>query len=153
MWRSTSNRAERALFDRWMAAYTSDLSDGPLGERVLKARPPQGVEGCYDTSTPPAFIAEPLVFTHQPTTACSQLYPVYSNVRARAGGPLAADVLKCQLKPVDPADYRVAFSTAELARLTAIFPEGVCDWSRPGVNQVPVVTWASVGPSPKNRLD
>jgi Tannase-like family of unknown function (DUF6351) len=33
-----------------------------------------------------------------------------------------------------------------------IFPSGVCDWSKPGVNQVPVVTWASYGPSPKNRV-
>jgi len=28
----------------------------------------------------------------------------------------------------------------------------VCDWSKPGVNQVPVVTWASFGPSPKNLV-
>lgn len=153
MWRSTSNRAERTLFDSWMAAYTSDRSGDSVLERVLKAKPAQAVEGCFDKETPPAFVAEPLTFTSQPTSTCSRLYPVYSNVRARAGGPLAADVLKCQLKPVDPADYRVTFSPAERARLETIFPQGVCDWTRPGVNQVPVVTWASFGPSPKNRLD
>jgi hypothetical protein len=28
----------------------------------------------------------------------------------------------------------------------------VCDWSKPGVNQTPVVPWASFGPSPKNLV-
>ena len=97
-------------------------------------------------------IAEPLVFTSQPTTRCSELFPVYSNPRHEAGGPLAANVLKCQLKPVDAKDYRTAFSAAETARLKALFPQGVCDWSKPGVNQQPVVPWASWGPSPENLL-
>ena len=58
-----------------------------------------------------------------------------------AGGPNTNDVLKCQLKPIDFADYfadyKVAFSEPERARLRAIFPEGVCDWSKPGVEQKP----------------
>ena len=58
-----------------------------------------------------------------------------------------------QLKPLSAADYRVALSGAQLDTLRTIFPGGVCDWSKPGVEQVPVVTWASFGPSPKNRID
>jgi hypothetical protein len=80
------------------------------------------------------------------------LYPVYSNVRHEAGGPLAASILKCQLKPIDVRDYQVALSAADAQRLRAIFPAGVCDWSKPGVSQGPVVTWGSFGPSPKNRI-
>ena len=68
------------------------------------------------------------------------------------GRKLAADVLKCQLKPIDAKDYAVTFSADERARLSAIFPGGVCDWSKPGVNQTPVVAWASFGPSPKNLV-
>ena len=45
-----------------------------------------------------------------------------------------------------------SFTPAEMTRLIAIFPGGVCDWSKPGVNQTPVVTWASLGPSPKNLI-
>jgi len=56
------------------------------------------------------------------------------------------------LKPVDAKDYQVAFTPAETTRLKALFAGGVCDWSKPGVNQVPVVTWASFGPSPKNLV-
>ena len=39
-----------------------------------------------------------------------------------------------------------------MTRLRTIFPAGVCDWSRPGVNKVGVVTWASFGPSPDNLV-
>ena len=52
-----------------------------------------------------------------------------------AGGPLAENILKCQLKPLDPSDYPAVPSPAQLARLAAVFPTGVCDWSKPGVGQ------------------
>jgi hypothetical protein len=110
------------------------------------------VNGCYDKSTPPQFIADSLPFSSQPVSKCSELYPVYSNPRREAGGPLAADVIKCQLKPIDAKDYKAALTPAEMTRLKNLFPGGVCDWSKPGVNQVPVVTWASFGPSPKNLV-
>ncbi|MEQ1728704.1 MAG: DUF6351 family protein [Vicinamibacterales bacterium] len=153
MWRSVNANDARATFDAWMLAYTSDRSDTPVLQKVLNARPAQAVEGCYDKATPPAFIAEPLAFTRTASTRCTTLYPVYSNVRVEAGGPLSADVLKCQLAPVNPDDYRVPFTPQQFDRLRRIFPDGVCDWSKPGVNQVPVVPWASFGPSPRHRLN
>lgn len=152
MWRSTHGNAARDLFDRWMEAYAADTSDTPQRDRVLRAKPSAAVDGCYERALP-VFIADALPFTSKPESRCSERYPVYANPRFQAGGPLAADVLKCQLKPVDPHDYRVPFSADETARLQRIFPEGVCDWSKPGQDQAPVVTWASFGPSPKNRLD
>jgi hypothetical protein len=60
--------------------------------------------------------------------------------------------MKCQLKPVTMADYTVPFTTDELLRLVRIFPNGVCDWSKPGVNFTKVVTWPSFGPSPDNLV-
>ncbi len=153
MWRSVNANDARATFDAWMLAYTSDRSDTPRLQKVVNARPAQAVEGCYDTGTPPSFIAEPLVFTRTSSTRCTALYPVYSNVRVEAGGPLSADVLKCQLAPVDGTAYRVPFTPEQSERLTRIFPEGVCDWAKPGVNQVPVVPWASFGPSPRHRIN
>jgi uncharacterized tannase-like protein DUF6351 len=152
MWRSTSAPAAQALFDEWMNAYKSDTSADPQRTKVIRARPRTFVEGCYDKAAAPAFIAEHLVFSSKPVSKCSNLYPVYSNARRESGGPLAANVLKCQLKPVDPKDYSPKLGSADLARLKSIFPLGVCDWSKPGVNQTPVVTWASFGPSPVNRI-
>ena len=59
-----------------------------------------------------------------------------------AGGPLANNVLKCELKPIDLADYAKRPSSADRQRLRRIFPNGVCDWKRPGIEQQkPVGTW------------
>jgi hypothetical protein len=54
-----------------------------------------------------------------------------------AGEPLENDVLKCQLKRLDPSDYKVTFNTAEWKELQAIFPQGVCDYGKLGVGQEP----------------
>ena len=56
-------------------------------------------------------------------------------------------------KPVDPADYTVAFTPTEWSRLQAAFPAGVCDWSKPGVGQQALAgTWLSFGPAPANLV-
>ncbi|HLL11967.1 MAG TPA: DUF6351 family protein, partial [Rubrivivax sp.] len=61
--------------------------------------------------------------------------------RQAAGGARTEDVLKCQLKPIAQADYAPAtFTAAQQARLAAVFPNGVCDWSKPGVEQQPAVS-------------
>jgi hypothetical protein len=62
--------------------------------------------------------------------------PKHASPRQVAGGPLAENVLKCQLKPLNSADYApVLFSSAQWSRLQASFPDGVCDWSEKGVGQ------------------
>jgi hypothetical protein len=152
MWRSVDATAAKRALDQWMVAYKSDTSSDAQRAKVLRARPKAAADGCFDKSTPPMFIKDDLPFSRKPVSKCSELYPVYSNPRKEAGGPLAADNLKCQLKPIDLEDYKVTFTSEERARLNAIFPGGVCDWSKPGVNQTPVVTWASFGPSPKNLV-
>jgi len=63
-------------------------------------------------------------------------------VRIQAGGPVAGDVLKCQLKPVTTTNYTVTFTPAELVRLNMIFLQGVCDWTKPGIGQLLIAdTW------------
>ena len=109
------------------------------------------MDGCWkDSST---FIAEPQVFGNQPTTSCNALFPSGAFPRYAAGGPLKANVYKCQLKAIDPADYApVTFTAAELQQLQAIFPSGVCDFYKAGVGYARVVTWPSFGPSPDNLV-
>ncbi|MBW8904205.1 MAG: hypothetical protein JF611_00740 [Betaproteobacteria bacterium] len=56
--------------------------------------------------------------------------------RQVAGGPLAENILKCQLRPLNRVDYPAgAFTDAQWARLNAAFAGGVCDWSKPSVGQ------------------
>jgi hypothetical protein len=59
-----------------------------------------------------------------------------------AGGPLADDTLQCQLKPMRREDYgTVTFTDEQWARLQKAFPTGVCDWSKPGVEQQGALAW------------
>ncbi|RZL86116.1 MAG: hypothetical protein EOP73_32005, partial [Variovorax sp.] len=40
-----------------------------------------------------------------------------------------------QLRPLDASEYGGRLDATQLARLQAVFPGGVCDWSKPGVGQ------------------
>jgi len=150
MWRSVpSGHEQEAIFDEWMDAWKADTSDALQRNKVIAARPAGAVDGCFAGT---AFIADALPFSSKPVSPCSKLYPVYSNVRHEAGGPLAANVLKCYLKPVDPSQYSVSFTPAEVDRLHQVFPNGVCDFTKPGMYWSPVVPWPSFGPSPVNLV-
>ena len=77
---------------------------------------------------------------------CAGLYPTFAETRIAAGSPLASDVFKCQLKPIDFGAYGVSFTPAQQTRLQTTFPTGVCDWSKPGVDERPPLgTWLDYG--------
>ena len=64
--------------------------------------------------------------------------------RQEAGGPKANDDVACRKQPLDPADYGsvgALFTPDQVAQLNTIFPDGVCDWSKPGVGQQAVQAW------------
>ncbi len=63
------------------------------------------------------------------------MYPPHATPRIAAGGPLTDDILKCELKAIDQKAYKQPFTADQMARLKAAFPKGVCDYSRPGVEQ------------------
>ncbi|WP_265633010.1 DUF6351 family protein [Cupriavidus cauae] len=135
--------------DRWLTAMLRDTGPGSKAEKVVRNKPADLVDACWDAGGNK--IIEPQT-AHGPGQ-CNTLYPAGTTPRMVAGGPLADDIVKCQLKPVDPADYKVMMTPAQLARLQSIFTTGVCDWSRPGVEQQPLKgTWLSFGPSPVNLL-
>src|SRR5207248_6347029 len=139
-------------FIQWVAAYKSDPSNAPNIVKVKRNKPAAAVDGCYTRSLTPQFIAETQTLSSQPDTQCNALWPSHSFPRMEAGGPLDANVLKCQLKPVDPQDYAVTFTPDELAKLNSIFPSGVCDWSKRGINEVSLMPWASFGPAPEGLV-
>jgi hypothetical protein len=152
MWRGNPVSGDTAwgAFVAWMEAIRADKAAGSPREKAIRDRPAAMVDGCW--RTPADFTAEPQTFSRAANSACNALYPSFGNPRLIAGGPLAADALKCQLKPVDARDYAVALTPAEAARLRRTFPAGVCDWSKRGVGQTPVVPWASFGPAPENLV-
>ncbi|MDQ2651116.1 MAG: DUF6351 family protein [Actinomycetota bacterium] len=76
---------------------------------------------------------------------CSLLLPVTSTPRMVAGMPLSDDVIKCQRRAIDAADYPGA-APEELAEIAAIFPDGVCDYSKPAAEDVErSMQWVSIG--------
>jgi len=143
-----------ALMDRWLANIKADGSDLRPLEKIVRSKPPELQDDCWTEAG--ERIVEKAIFDKDrlfdnTRGACNELYPPHGGLRLVAGGPLSNDVFKCQLKPIDYGDYSVEFTDAEKGRLEAIFDDGVCDWSRPGVHQAVNQTWLSYGPSPVNR--
>ncbi|RSZ28751.1 hypothetical protein EJO66_31330 [Variovorax beijingensis] len=135
--------------NEWLEKIAADKSPTPYAKKVIANRPDSATDACWDTNG--RRINEPWTTAGAlgRQTTCAQLYPVNGDVRLAAGGPRTGDILKCQLKPVNAAEYRVSFTPVELDRLNAIFPSGVCDWSKPGLNQVkPDADWLVFGEVP-----
>jgi hypothetical protein len=130
--------------DRWLTAIADDASSDPAIVKIRRAKPADLVDACWTRDAAPQKIAEKQ--TRNPSSRCEQLYPSASFPREVAGGPVAADVIKCRLKPVEASDYKVAFTPDDVARLKTMFPTGVCDWSKAGVDQQNLGgTWLKFG--------
>jgi Tannase-like family of unknown function (DUF6351) len=119
--------------NKWLDNMAADPA--PLSiDKVVRNKPVDAVDACWDKDGKK--IVELAAFDGK--GACNTLYPVHSEPRMVAGAPLTNDVIKCQLKPINFADYQVTFTEAQKARLKAIFPSGICDFSKPGVSQGPI---------------
>jgi Tannase-like family of unknown function (DUF6351) len=130
------------VMDTWLSNLTvsapkETINSARTQEAVIQAKPATAFDLCYLTgdvtfSTP---VTDMAVCDADPRLAR------HSSPRQVAGGPLAENILKCQLKPLNAAGYApVVFSSTQLARLQATFPDGVCDWSLPGVGQQAAVS-------------
>jgi hypothetical protein len=136
-------REALSQMDQWLTAIVEDTSsDAPI-EKIRRAKPADLVDACWTRDDAPQKIVEPAQFG---AGMCDELYPANSFPRHVAGSPLSADVMKCQLRPISVEDYTVTFSAADMTRLRRIFPDGVCDWSKPGVEQQkPAGPWQRFG--------
>ena len=141
---SERDRALDAVAE-WLAALDatgSATTDDDRSQRLAETRPasaadrcvlPDGTEvsgpGVYDEGTP-----------------CAEAYPLAGDPRRAAGQPLDGLAARCELQPVESLETVGPLGPAQLDRLRAVFPDGVCDYTRPGVGTVPVEgTWRSYG--------
>ncbi len=136
---ATAARESWSAFIGWVAAFQADQAPGTARQKVIRDKPAGLVDGCWTKATTPQFITEPQSRSSAPDSRCNVLYPSYASAREVAGGPLAGNVYKCALKPVRVSDYAVRFSAAQQLRLRRIFPDGVCDFSRPSPAYEPLV--------------
>jgi hypothetical protein len=105
---------------------------------VAANKPAAAVDSCFDPDGTLIYAGEDAwngILDDEPEGPCTQEMPVFSTSRIVAGGPITGDVFKCHLMSVDAAIAAgvydgVGFDPFQRARLDAIFPTGVCDYSQ-----------------------
>src|SRR5882724_10327526 len=123
--------------DTWLSnlllsAPKETLNDVRTQEELIAAKPTSAFDLCYLTGD--TTFSDPV--TDMAACDADPRLMKHASPRQVAGGPLAENVLKCQLKPLDVGHYPSGtFTAAQLARLGMAFPGGICDWSKPGVGQ------------------
>src|SRR3546814_17766059 len=59
----------------------------------------------------------------------------------------------CQLKPLSrDDDYGAGFTDAQWTQMQTLYPDGVCDFSKPGVSQQKTIPWLSYQDSNGNVI-
>lgn len=138
--------------DSWLLAIIEDQLETDPVERMIRNKPATLLDSCWDNSLEERVLIEE-VQAYGGNGRCNELYPAYQTPRQVAGAPLANDIVSCQLREVDPADYSVSFAPEQMAELKEIFTGGVCDWARGDVSFARHQgAWTSFGPSPINTL-
>ena len=117
--------------NEWLDNMAADPSPLTM-DKVVRNKPTAAVDACFDAAGNK--IVEPA--TLNGPGQCNTLYPNHSQPRIVAGMPITNDIKKCQLKHIDFRDYAVPFTSAQKAQLQSTFPQGVCDYTKPGVGQV-----------------
>lgn len=126
------------LMDEWLGAVEIDDSEEPIAQKLTNNKPGAAVDSCWDG----------LGQLSAPVGCPETVLTVYGTPRMVAGDSIATDTNKCQLKAVDAADYSVAglglvslLAPGQLDEIKAIFPDGVCDYTKPGVSFQGTIPW------------
>jgi hypothetical protein len=139
--------------DTWLSnllvsAPKATLNTVRTQEQVIDAKPTTAFDLCYLTGD--VTFSNPV--TDMARCDADPRLMRHASPRQVAGGPLVENILKCQLEPLDVAGYApFKFSDAQFARLHAAFPEGVCDWTEPGVGQQEAISPLTFAAGPGGR--
>ncbi|MFP4634351.1 MAG: DUF6351 family protein [Nitriliruptoraceae bacterium] len=128
------------VMDEWMANIAEQPQQGVAGNR-----PDGAVDRCFDADGEPIAAGEGVwdgILDDGPEGACAEEFPIYSQSRVKAGGPITGDVFKCELQPVSAAVAQGVYGdwepdADELATLEEIFPDGVCDYRKGDARRPP----------------
>ncbi len=120
------NDAATELLSTWLDDIAADRSSKSQAQKVLAHKPAGATDACWiggNRTDGVARIGDP--------NPCETTYAPYSLPVNRAGKPLDSITAKCSLKPIDPTDYGSP-TPQQVERLNSVFPNGVCDFSKPG---------------------
>jgi hypothetical protein len=125
------------MMDEWLLK----LADQSL-ESVIAAKPAQLNDSCFSEDGELLYQGENVWdgdWNTQPTGKCQKVYPMYSTSRIQAGGTWAGDIFKCQLMPLEQAIDQGLYGDNNMddyrQQLSLIFPQGVCDYSKPDLGR------------------
>jgi hypothetical protein len=118
--------------DRWLTAVERDHSGASLSRKIIRDKPSDLTDECWDGTG-----------TKLSNSLCpAGVVNVEGTPRTVAGDAITTDANKCQLKPLRRGDYSgISFTQAQWTELENTFPAGVCDYSKPGVDQQPTIPW------------
>lgn len=123
-----------AVMDEWMANIRANPRKGVAGNR-----PARVVDSCFDVNGKLMFAGPDVwdgIIDNKPKGACTRAFPLFGTSRTVAGAPLEGGIYRCALKSVQRALRDGTYApwlpdAAAVAKLEQIFPQGVCDYSRP----------------------
>lgn len=126
------NQNSLIAMDRWLSAVEQDESALPLAQKIVADKPADLSDECWSG-----------IGVKLGNQLCGALVvPIFGTPRTVAGDAISTDTNKCQLKPLSrDDDYGAGFTDAQWAQMQALFPGGVCDFSKPGVSQQKTIPW------------
>jgi Tannase-like family of unknown function (DUF6351) len=124
--------------DRWLDAVERDRTGRTLAQKVAANRPADVHDRCSNIEGVEQ-VALPGV---GPVCELEAVQTRYGTPATAAGQGIETDVNRCQLKPLRRSDYYpISFTADQWSGLERAFPTGVCDWSKPGVDQQDTIAW------------
>ncbi len=124
--------------DKWLSAVAGDNRAVSLADKIAEDRPSSVHDQCSDIPG----VDQVNIPGVGEVCQLPLLQTKFSTPRMEAGESITTDQEKCQLTPLtQSAFYPATFTAAEWSTLEKVFPSGVCDFSKPGVDQAPTVPW------------
>ena len=123
-----------AVMDQWLTNMRTNPAAGIAGNK-----PADALDACFDLQGQRMSAGAGVwggILDNQPAGACTQAFPLYGTSRTVAGAPLEGGIYRCALKPVEQAVADGTYgssvpSAQQVEQLKRIFPQGVCDYSKP----------------------
>jgi hypothetical protein len=136
------------VLDRWI----KNIQANPE-KSVAENKPADAKDACFATNGTLIASGDDVwsgILDDGPAGACTQAFQIHSTSRIVAGGPIEGGVFQCSLQPVERAIALGLYgswepSAEEVDRLKAIFPNGVCDYSKPDQALPPELSGSSNG--------
>ena len=127
-----------AVMDEWMENIRKHPRRG-----VARNKPAGAVDACFDSYGDKIAAGGDVwdgILNENTQGVCTERFPLYSTSRIISGNGIEGGVFKCALQSVEDAIANGTYGDwvpgpVEIATLQAIFPSGVCDYSKPDLGR------------------